>query len=67
MCIRDSVPTVGVGTIETIAEAGGIVLAIEAGKTIILDEAEVIAAANRLKISVIAIDSAALERKISAA
>ena len=65
--MRFDVPTVGVGTIETIAEAGGKVLAIEAGKTIILDEAEVIAAANRLKISVIAIDSAALERKISAA
>ena len=57
--MRFDVPTIGVGTIETMADAGGKVLAIEAGKTIILDEADVIAAANRLKISVIAVDPAA--------
>lgn len=65
--MRFDVPTVGVGTIETMAEAGGKVLAIEAGKTIILDEAEVIAAANRNKISVIAVDSAAFDTEIAAA
>lgn len=45
--MRFDVPTVGVKTIETIRQAGGRVLAIEAGKTIILDEAETIATANR--------------------
>lgn len=57
--MRFDVPTIGVGTIETIHAAGGRVLAIEAGKTIVLDEQETIALANKLGVVVIAIESPA--------
>ncbi len=52
--MRFDVPTVGVQTLESIAAAGGGVLAIEADKTILLDPAEFLQAARRLKISVLA-------------
>ena len=45
--MRFDVPTIGVGTLETISKAGGKVLAIEAEKTIILEEDKVIDFANR--------------------
>jgi DUF1009 family protein len=45
--MRFDVPTIGVGTIDSLAAAGASVLAIEAGKTIIVDAAEVIALADR--------------------
>ncbi|MDG1875577.1 MAG: UDP-2,3-diacylglucosamine diphosphatase LpxI [Mariniblastus sp.] len=54
--MRFDVPTIGEGTIKTIKEAGGAVLAIEADMTIVLKEAETIALAERLGISVIAIN-----------
>jgi DUF1009 family protein len=54
--MRFDVPTIGAGTIETIHQSGGNVLAIEAGKTIVLDQAETIAAADRFGISIFAID-----------
>jgi DUF1009 family protein len=61
--MRFDVPTVGTSTIETIHKAGGRVLAIEASKTIILDEAETVALANRLGISIVALsDAEALQR-----
>jgi DUF1009 family protein len=53
--MRFDVPTVGVKTLESIAEAGGQVLAIEADSTILLDAAEFQAAAARLKLSVVAL------------
>ena len=52
--MRFDVPTVGVTTIESIHKAGGRVLAIETAKTIILDEAQTLALADRLGITVIA-------------
>ena len=54
--MRFDVPTIGVETIETIHQAGGSVLAIEADRTIVLEQSEFIAAAERLGISVIAFD-----------
>jgi DUF1009 family protein len=59
--MRFDVPTVGLGTLESIAAAGGRVLAIEAQKTILLDEPEFIAAADRLGICVVAMQQAAAE------
>ena len=53
--MRFDVPTVGVGTIESIHAAGGSVLAIEADKTILLDEQATIEAADRLGIVVVAV------------
>ena len=52
--MRFDVPTVGVTTIESIHKAGGRVLAIETGRTIILDEIQTLALADRLGITVIA-------------
>jgi DUF1009 family protein len=45
-----------VGTIESLAAAGASVLAIEAGKTIVIDEAEVVALANRHRLAIIAVE-----------
>ncbi|MBN9519675.1 UDP-2,3-diacylglucosamine diphosphatase LpxI [bacterium] len=45
--MRFDVPTVGVQTIESMRRAGGKVLAIEAGRTILIDEAETVALADR--------------------
>lgn len=52
--MRFDVPTIGVGTIESMQKAGARVLAIEADKTILIDEAETIALADRYGISVVA-------------
>jgi UDP-2,3-diacylglucosamine hydrolase len=52
--MRFDVPAVGVSTIETMYQSGGKVLAIEAGKTILLDESATIDLANRYGISIIA-------------
>ncbi|MFQ3591798.1 MAG: UDP-2,3-diacylglucosamine diphosphatase LpxI [Gemmataceae bacterium] len=51
--MRFDVPTVGTQTIETLAKAGGKVLAIEAEKTIVLDLAETIALADKLGVSIV--------------
>ena len=53
--MRFDVPTVGCTTIETMHQAGGRVLAIETGKTILLDEADTIALADRYGICIIAV------------
>jgi hypothetical protein len=53
--MRFDVPTVGTQTIQTLHQARGRVLAIEAGKTILLDQAETIALADRLGITIVAL------------
>jgi DUF1009 family protein len=53
--MRFDVPTVGAGTLEAIASAGGRVLAVEADRTILLDAHMFREAAERLKISVVAL------------
>jgi hypothetical protein len=53
--MRFDVPTVGTATIETLCRAGGRVLAIEAGKTILLDQEATIALANRHGLTIIAL------------
>lgn len=57
---RFDVPTIGPATLEAMRQAGARVLAVEAGATIILDEAETVAAANRLGVTLVALDTAAL-------
>ncbi|MCI0456815.1 MAG: UDP-2,3-diacylglucosamine diphosphatase LpxI [Gemmataceae bacterium] len=52
---RFDVPTVGCTTIETMHQAGGRVLAIEAGQTIVLDQADTVALADRYGISIVAV------------
>lgn len=51
--MRFDVPTIGVGTLETLAAAGGRVLAIEADRTILLDQDDFRRFADRHKISVV--------------
>ena len=53
--MRFDVPTIGVTTIENLHKAGAKVLAIEAGKTILLDEPQVIALADRYGLCIVAI------------
>ena len=61
--MRFDVPTVGVSTLQTLAAAGGAVLAIEAERTILLDATQFQEAARRLRISVVALrHQASLER-----
>jgi hypothetical protein len=57
--MRFDVPTVGVQTIESMRQAGATVLAVEAGKTILIDDAQTIALADRYGIAVVALDKAA--------
>jgi DUF1009 family protein len=52
--MRFDVPTIGVSTIETMYRAGGRVLAVEAGKTIIIDEKDTVALADRYGITICA-------------
>jgi DUF1009 family protein len=52
--MRFDVPTVGANTIESMKKAGARVLAIEANKTIIIDEEDTIALANRYGLSIVA-------------
>jgi DUF1009 family protein len=53
--MRFDVPTIGPTTIQHLHQAGGRVLAIEARKTIVLDQEETITMANRLGITIAAI------------
>lgn len=57
--MRFDVPTVGCGTLQTMVEAGARVLAIEAGRTILLDEPELLALADRHKLVIVALDGPA--------
>ncbi len=52
--MRFDVPTIGCVTIESMRKAGARVLAIEADKTIVIDQAETIALADRYGISIVA-------------
>jgi DUF1009 family protein len=54
--MRFDVPTIGLGTLQTMVEAGAKVLAIEAERTILLDQAEAIAFANSHKLIIVALD-----------
>jgi DUF1009 family protein len=67
--MRFDVPTVGIGTLETISQAGGRVLAIEADRTILLEDAEFRKMADRLGITVLAVRETAsgqLSRPVAA-
>jgi len=57
--MRFDVPTVGLTTIENLHKAGARVLAIEAGKTIVIDQSEVVALADRYGMTIVAIDGKA--------
>src|SRR5271156_280132 len=52
--MRFDVPTIGCSTIETMHRAGGRILAIEAGKTIVIDQEQTVALADRYGIAIVA-------------
>jgi len=54
--MRFDVPTIGIGTIHSLIDARAAVLAIEAHKTIIVDEPQVIALANQHNIAIVALE-----------
>src|SRR4051794_3560565 len=54
--MRFDVPTVGITTIENLHKAGARVLAIEAGRTIVIDQADVVALADRYGLSIVAVE-----------
>jgi DUF1009 family protein len=55
--MRFDVPTIGLGTLESMVAAGGRVLAIEAGKTILIDEPAVLEFADRHGIAIVSLDA----------
>jgi len=54
--MRFDVPTIGMGTLQALSQAGGRVLAIEAGKTIFIDHEEALKFARCHHISLVAVD-----------
>jgi DUF1009 family protein len=54
--MRFDVPVVGVPTIEAMIEAGATCLCITAGKTLMFDRLEMLQAAEKHKISIVATD-----------
>ncbi|MDM8514739.1 UDP-2,3-diacylglucosamine diphosphatase LpxI [Desulfobacterales bacterium HSG16] len=54
--IRFDMPSVGLGTIETMQKAGAKVLALEAGRTIVFDKESMIALADSSRISIVGIE-----------
>lgn len=54
--MRFDVPTIGTATVDQLGKAGAKVLAIEAGKTIVIDQPEVVALADRLGLSIVAVE-----------
>jgi UDP-2,3-diacylglucosamine hydrolase len=57
--MRFDVPTVGLWTLETMKAAGAKMLAVEAGKTILVDEPAFLDFANRNQLIVVSLDAAA--------
>ena len=53
--MRFDVPTIGLGTVRTLVEAGGQVLAVEAERTILIDQQEVLRYARRHRLTLVAI------------
>jgi DUF1009 family protein len=58
--MRFDVPVVGVPTIETMIEAGATCLCLTAGKTLVFDREEMLALAERNKISIVVVDGETL-------
>jgi UDP-2,3-diacylglucosamine hydrolase len=59
--LRFDVPAVGPQTIAVMAEVGAHVLALETGRTLLLDREELLSAADRAKIAVVGVSEATLD------
>lgn len=65
--MRFDVPTIGLGTLQSLVQAGGKVLAVEADKTILVDEHEVVAFADRHGLAIVAVHEGAFAELARAA
>jgi DUF1009 family protein len=63
--MRFDVPTVGLQTIQTMHEAGARTLALESGKTIVLDQEEVFALADKLGIAIVSLNANESELRLA--
>lgn len=63
--MRFDVPTIGLKTIQTMYEAGGRVLAIEAGMTILLDQQQVFDLADKLGIAIVSVKADEMALRIA--
>jgi len=63
---RFDVPTIGMQTLHSMHEAGGKVLAIESGNTILLDQEDFMKLADKLGISVVSLNSEELKMRSAA-
>jgi len=63
--MRFDVPTIGLQTIQTMHEAGARVLAIESGKTIVIDQKEVFTLANKLGIAIVSLNANESELRLA--
>lgn len=63
--MRFDVPTIGVQTIQSMREAGGRILAIESERTILLDEPEVVALADKLGIAIVSLKAEEVRLKVA--
>jgi DUF1009 family protein len=64
---RFDVPTIGPGTVAALSKAGGTVLAIEAGETILVDAAETIQLAERAGIRIVGVRGGHVSERATAA
>ena len=64
--MRFDVPTIGIQTIRTMRESGAKVLALESDMTIVLDREEVVQAADKLGISIVALNAQEMSMQRSA-
>ncbi len=60
--MRFDVPTIGVGTVEVMQQAGCRVLAIEADKTIVIDRQDVMSLADKYGVSIVAVQASEMEQ-----
>jgi DUF1009 family protein len=63
--LRFDVPTIGAKTIQTMHEAGCRCLAVESGMTIMLDQEDVMALADKLGIAVVSLNAEELQLKVA--
>lgn len=59
--MRFDVPAIGPGTVEQMAAAGGKIIAIEAGKTILLDRQQTLETAQRMGVTIVAFADSQLQ------
>lgn len=60
--MRFDVPTIGPQTVQMVKDSGGVAIAIEAGRTIVVDQAETYAAASAAGIAIVAVKDPAAGR-----